>query len=372
MFDEPSYLAWAIRRHGKAAFDLATSGIARVPLAELGAPPDLDDPRAWPELRSAIARHLDAAEETVIPALGTAHAVFLAYASVASPGDEILVESPGYEPLVRAASGLGAHVARFVRRREDRYAVDPDAVMAKVTPQTKLVVVSNLHNPTGVRTPDPVLGDLAARLAARGAWLLVDEVYAPFDALASADGVWRGSATRLGTNVLGVSSLTKCYGLGAHRFGWLAGPREAIARAEAAVLATCGMLPLAHAALGVLAFRAVPRLAERARALLGDKRRLVASWVAARDDLAFSDPAEGLFGFAHLRESPGAGGALSAPSALRLALDRGFDELGVAVTPGEFFEMPDGFRLAWSLPEPELTLGLARLGQVLDLFARRS
>ena len=95
----------------------------------------------------------------------------------AGPGDEVLIEQPTYELLVSAARYLGADVRRFPRRFADGWAIDPDAVERAMTPRTRLVVVTNLHNPTGVRTPDAVLAELAARAERRGARLLVDEVY---------------------------------------------------------------------------------------------------------------------------------------------------------------------------------------------------
>ena len=160
-----------------------------------------------------------------------------------SPGDEVLVEHPGYEPLTRAAEGLGAVVRTFERRAEEGFRVVPERVAAAVTPRTRVIVVTNLHNPSGVRTPDATLRELAQIAEARGAYLLVDEVYAPFDELPE-DGVFRTSARKLAPNVVAVSSLTKCYGLGMHRIGWVLGPSEIVERAEAAMIATCGHLPL--------------------------------------------------------------------------------------------------------------------------------
>ena len=59
-------------------------------------------------------------------ALGTTHAIWLAYASMISPGDEVLVEQPAYEPLVRIAEGVGARVVRFARDPRERFVLDPD------------------------------------------------------------------------------------------------------------------------------------------------------------------------------------------------------------------------------------------------------
>ena len=85
-----------------------------------------------------------------------------------------------------------------------------------ISPRTRLIVVTNLHNPTGVRTPDSTLklvGEIARSL---GAHVLVDEVYLEvcFDSPGQ-------SAFHLGPNFIATSSLTKAYGLSGLRCGWI-------------------------------------------------------------------------------------------------------------------------------------------------------
>jgi aspartate/methionine/tyrosine aminotransferase len=356
MFSKDRYLAWARRFYGKVPFDLATSGMPTVTAGELGQPEaPMDDPAGWDALRAAVARHNDVPEREALPALGTTHALWLAYASLLSAGDDVLIESPGYEPLRRIAEGVGARPVFFERPAASAYALDPDRVARAFTPRTRLVVVTNLHNPSGVRAPDATLHALARLAESRGAHLLVDEVYATFDALADASGVFRSSARKLAPNVVVASSLTKCYGLGPHRIGWLLAPADVVARAEDAVTSSLGHMPLSHAHLGVHAFARIGELSDRARRLLGRKRDVVARWMASRPDLAWSAPTEGLFGFA----------VSSRTGDLTTLIEAGAKEHGVLVAAGAFFGVPNAFRLSWSIAEDKLDDGLERLGKVL-------
>jgi aspartate/methionine/tyrosine aminotransferase len=292
----------------------------------------------------------------VVPALGTSHAVFLAYAAMLSPGDEVLVEHPGYEPLTRTAEGLGATVRTFERLEADGFAISPERVGAAVTPRTRVIVVTNLHNPTGVRTPDATLRELASIAEARGAYLLVDEVYAPFDELPE-DGVFHASARKLAPNVVAVSSLTKCYGLGMHRIGWVLGPPEIVARAETATLATCGHLPLSHAARGAVAVANVGKLSTRARAILAGKRDIATQWAGTLPGARWSAPTSGLFGLVTLE-----GG----PMDLRPRVESWANEHGLLVGAGSFFGVPNGFRLSWAtLPREGFEAALAKLSTLL-------
>ncbi|MEO6419247.1 MAG: pyridoxal phosphate-dependent aminotransferase [Polyangiaceae bacterium] len=355
MFPPSRYLPWAIRFYGQVPFDLATSGTPIFETAELG-DPGRSEPASVLRLRSAIARHNDVPELEAVATLGGTHAIWLVYATLLTPGDEVLVESPAYEPLVSAALGVGAVVNHFERRATKNFALDPARVAAAITNRTRLVVVTNLHNPSGARASDDVLLELAKICEARGAHLLVDEVYAPFDAIAGANGVWKGSARKLAPNVIAIGSLTKCYGLGRERIGWVLGPEDVIARAADTLLMSCGALPLVHAQLGAHAFTCLDKLARRSRDLLAGKREVVERWIATRPDLTWSAPTSGLFGF-----------AISTRSENMLArIERAATEHGVLVAPGSFFGIPSGFRLAWSIDRALLDEGLARLGRALD------
>ncbi len=358
MFSRTHYLEWARRFYGKVRFDLATSGLPTVALAEIGVPNarSIDDASEWTTLRHAIAQHNDVPHDEVVTSLGTTHALWLTYVALTNPGDDILVEEPAYEPLVRIAEGIGARVIRFRRDPAEGFVLDPERVSRAMTAQTRLVVVTNLHNPSGVRTSDDRLRATALAAQSRGAFLIVDEVYAEFDELIDRQGIFRGSARKLGPNIVAVSSLTKCYGLGPQRIGWLLGPQEVVHRAQDAVLATCGFLPLSHAHVAANVFAALPRLAERARAGLAGKRQQVAAWTQSHG-LSWSAPTDGLFGFVL---TPGRGDLTAEIEAAASAYD-------VLVAPGAFFGVPEGFRIAWSVPLEVLGEGLQRLARALKL-----
>jgi hypothetical protein len=253
-------------------------------------------------------------------------------------------------------------VRRFERSLSDGYRLDPSRVAEAMTARTRVIVVTNLHNPSGVRASDDDLRETARLARDHGAYLLVDEVYGPLDALTDGAGVWAQSARKLGPNVLAAASLGKCHGLPSERIGWLLGPPEVIERAEGVIAATMGRLPLSHANLGAHAFGHIEALAARCRAELAGKREMVEAWCKTRPDLSWSAPREGLFGFA---VAQGAGDLLP-------RIERGASERGVLVAAGTFFGVPEGFRLAWALPLERLADALAELDEALPPNLARS
>src|SRR5688572_17539974 len=128
--EDIAYLRWAEARYGGVRIDLARSDIPDFPAADLG-PVAVDDWRTRPRFAEALAARYGVPTEEVVPALGTSQALWLACAATLAPGDEVLVEDPAYEPLLRVPEGLRATVRRFPW-------FDPDAIARALTPRTKL------------------------------------------------------------------------------------------------------------------------------------------------------------------------------------------------------------------------------------------
>ena len=115
--------------------------------------------------------------DCVVTAAGTSGANYLAFATLLEAGDEVLIEHPAYGLLVDALESVGAVVKRFERTHEGGYALEPEVVRRAITPKTKLIVVTNLHNPSSVLTGESVLREIGEIARSVGARVLVDEVY---------------------------------------------------------------------------------------------------------------------------------------------------------------------------------------------------
>src|SRR5207248_6367480 len=175
------YMYWS-KTQGHARFNLATSGVAAFPLREL--PVDLanleingENSYGDPALQSAIAERYGVDPECVVEAAGTSMANHLAMAAILEAGDQVLIEHPVYGPILDVAQYLQANVKRFRRAEESGWAIDPGEVRRCITPDTRLIVITNLHNPTSVLTSDSVLRELGDLASSIGARVLVDEVY---------------------------------------------------------------------------------------------------------------------------------------------------------------------------------------------------
>src|SRR4051812_48708280 len=191
-----------------AEIDLASSNILACSLDDLPGAREAvgfsgSNDNGYGPLVEAIAARYRVDADRVTPAGGTSGANFLVYAALLEPGDEILVERPGYDPLLGAARMFGARTVRFERRFEDGFALDPDRVRQAMTPRTKAIVITTPHNPTGVAADAAALDEIGRIAERAGAHVVVDEVYKDVTGDSSPTAANRGDV------FITTSSLTK-------------------------------------------------------------------------------------------------------------------------------------------------------------------
>ena len=314
---------------------------------------DLDGashPRYAP-LRDSIAAHAGVGPERVVAADGTSMANFVAMAALIGPGDEVLIERPTYEPLLAAASFLGANIRRFDRDPKRGFTIDLDQLATMTSDRTRLLVVTNLHNPSSALTAEDDLRLLAEIAGRSGARILVDEVY-----LDSAVPPKR-SAIHLGAEFVCTNSLTKVYGLSGLRCGWILAEPELAERMWR--LNDLFGVNQAHPAerLACIAFEQLDKVVGDVPRMLQRNRSLFNAFVASREDLDCMTAEHGIVAFP--RWSGGDTALLD--DLLRERYD-------TAVVPGRWFEMEDHFRVDLGCPTDVLQEGLGRLGAALDEF----
>lgn len=354
------YMHWS-KLYQAARFPLAVSGVKGLSVAELGATMDdiqLDGRPGYgiPELRSALAAKSGVDASRIVLATGTSGANHLVLAALIGEGDEIAMERPVYEPIEMLARHLGATIRFFTRRVENGFRVDPDDVAAGVTPKTKLVVISNLHNPSSAATDEATLHAIAAVANRVGAKVLVDEAYidAAFD---------HGppSAGTLGESFIVTTSLTKVFGLGGLRCGWIVA-EPALAERMWQLKNLFGVNEVHPAGcLALIALKKSDELLARARRILDANRAAWHSFLDGRTDVA------GL-------RTPF--GTTSFPRVVSCDADALCDRLReryeVSLVPGRFFGANEHVRVGLTGDPAVVREGLMRVGRALDELSVRA
>jgi aspartate/methionine/tyrosine aminotransferase len=351
------YMDWA-KLHSAAKFNLATSGMRNLPLAQLGVSIDeleINGPSiyGYEPLLQAIARRYRVPQECVVSAVGTSMANYLALAATTEPGDEILVEQPTYELLLSTARYLGLEIKRFPRRAESDFAIDPADVERNLTRRTRLIVICNLHNPTGALTPDSTLRELGRLAEKSGTFVMVDEVYREMLFEQAPQSSFLLDPERF----IVTNSLTKAYGLSGLRCGWVLAKPE-LAQRMFRINDLHGAT-FAHPAelLSVIAFARLEQIAAQMKSTLDVNRKLLRDFLASRDDLEYFWPQYGTVVFPRLKTG-------NVETLCRLLRE----EFDTSIVPGEFFEDPQRFRMGVGTPTESVKEALQQLSQGLDRY----
>jgi len=345
---------WA-KTASHAKYNLATSGVGGFPMREF--PFDVStmelqgaNSYGYAPLLEAIGAKYDVDPDCVVEAAGTSMANHLAMAAILEPGDEVLMEHPAYGLILDAALYLEAEVKRFERSETDGYAVDPAAIRRLVTPRTKLIVITNLHNPSSVLTPDSVIREIGDIARSVGALVLMDEVYL--------DAVYEGTPAtsfHLGPEFVVTNSLTKVYGLTGLRCGWILAQPD-LARKMRRLNDVYGATPVHPGEiLSVAAFENLEVIRERSRRIVEADRTLLTDFLDRHPQVS---------------AVPTKWGTTSFPRLLRGNVDEFLTSLRskyeTSAVPGKFFEMPDHFRIGMGVSTEMFAEGLRRIGMALD------
>jgi aspartate/methionine/tyrosine aminotransferase len=340
--------------------NLSESSVADRRLRDLGLELDLDelllcygDHLGDPLLREAVAAGGEGlSPDDVLVTAGAAAALFCVATTLLEPGTHAVVVRTNYATNLETPRAIGADLDVVDLGFEDGWRLDVERVRSLVRAgHTKLISVTQPHNPTGTTFDRATLDGLVELAEGSGAVLLVDETYRD---LTHGDPL--PLAATLSPRVLSVSSMSKAYGLPGLRIGWVvcrdAALAEQLLAAKEQVL-ICGATLDERIAGSVLAARDVvlPPILEDARARLA----IVRGWMAGQETFEWVEPSGGVVGLVRFRPD------------VAVDTDRFYDVLlaqhGTYVGPGHWFELDDRhFRLGYGWPtHDELRVGLAAL-----------
>jgi len=308
------------------------------------------------ELRRWIANDYGVKPENILLTPGAAPALFIVATSLLSQSDRILVVFPNYGTNLETPRAMGVGIDRHEVSFENQWAIDVEALLKQIKPNTKLVSITHPHNPTGTVIPYGTLTRLIRECEERKIYLLVDETYRDMDF-----GNKLPAAVSQSECVITVSSLSKTYGLPGIRMGWLATRNqklfETFLAAKEQILITGSMLD------EEVAFQYVRRQQEllpQIRSQILKHQAIVRDWLKGESRLECVDPKAGVVCFPRFKTLPE-----QKWDAFYTILNRDY---GVYVGPGHWFMMEKRyFRLGFGWPTTdELEQGLAGISKTLD------
>ena len=174
------------------------------------------------ELREAIGRTFGLDPARIVCGAGSDDLLNLLARAYLQDGDEAIHTTHGF--LVYPIATLGAGATPVVAP-ETEHTADVDAILARVTPRTKIVFLANPNNPTGTYIPFDEVKRLQAGLP-KYVLLVIDSAYAEYVRRNDYESGIELVATS--ENVVMTRTFSKIYGLAALRLGWLYGPAHVV------------------------------------------------------------------------------------------------------------------------------------------------
>jgi aspartate/methionine/tyrosine aminotransferase len=340
---------WQSTWENRVRFNLSESGVHPLTIQELlglagaSAMPLLEVRLGYSQsngtdlLRERIAAlYPGASPEQILVTTGSAEANFICCWRMVEPGDKVAVMQPNYQQSWGLAQNFGAQVRTFQLHEKEGWEPYAEEIRTAIAPGTKLVVVTNPHNPTGHVLSDASRKAIIDRCGEVGAWLLADEVYTG----AERNGKTTQSFWGAYDKVIVVNGLSKAYGLPGLRIGWIVAPpaliQEIWSRHDYTTIGPSGATD--HLAAVALDPRVREKLLDRTRRILNANYPVMEAWLKGfGDTFTWHPPQAGAICWARYRQSIPASEIVEKVRA----------QHSVLLVPGEHFGMPSFLRFGF-------------------------
>ena len=285
---------------------------------------------------------------------GTSEANFVVSLALLRSGDRMAMEAPNYMQMPAVARSLGAQVRTFRLRQQNAWEPDWEEFERTVTPETRLLYLSNPNNPTGAVLGRPAMERIVEQCERTGTWILADEVYLG----AEIERPRTASFWGMSDQVIVTSGLSKAYGIPGVRIGWIVGPPELVADCWAQHdYLTIGPNKLSDRVAQTAVEPGVrERCYARTRAILRHNLPIARDWIAGFGGrVSWREPEAGAIGLIKYDSAQP-----SLPFAERVRLRQ-----STLIVPGIHVGLEGHLRIWLGGQEPFLREGLRRIGEEL-------
>ncbi len=296
-------------------------------------------------------------ESEVIVTAGGKQALYNTALALFGPGDEVITHTPYWPTLTEQIKLADATPVLAPTHADDGFAIHAGAIVDRITPRTRGIIINSPCNPTGALIAEDDLAAVGDAAARQGIWLIVDLCYEKLIYDEVAHNLPRALAARCRDLTVLCGSASKAYAMTGWRCGWAIGP--------AALIAACGAIQ-SHATSNVTsisqkaAIAALTGSQAPVKEMLDEYRRRrdqLCAWLGADARLRCRKPAGAFYMFIDI-------GELLSVNGFRTSLDFAdalLKEARVAVTPGEAFDAPGFIRISYATSLENLREGSTRL-----------
>ena len=320
-----------------------------------------------PELREAIAvktkrdsgYSVDASQ--VLVTVGGKYAVFVAFAALCDPGDEVIVPAPYWTTYPEAVSLAGGVSVVVNTTEETEFKVTVEQLEKARTPRTKVLLFVSPDNPSGaVYSPEETIA-IGKWAVQHGIWVVTDEIYEHLTYGKHKFSSMPTLVPEIADKCIIVNGVAKTYAMTGWRVGWMIGPKDVMKAAinfqshTTSNVSNVAQIAALEAVSGDLSAVAMMRESFERRGMLMHKL------LTAIPGVTCMEPQGAFYCFPNVRGLLGRDiGGKKASNSMELA-DLVLDVAKVAFVPGEAFGAPGYARFSFALGDADLVEGMERL-----------
>jgi aspartate aminotransferase len=305
----------------------------------------------------------------ILVSCGAKHSLYNLFQALLDPGDEVIVPAPywvSYPDQIRLADGTPVILET---READNYAIDPQALEACITPQTKALVLNSPCNPTGVVYSKSTLEQVATIAKKHKVLVISDEIYEklvfgdpPFLSIITVD-------PSIAPQTVLVNGMSKSFAMTGWRIGYTAGPKELItAMSNIQGQSTSNPTSIAQKA-SVAALHGGNDFFEEMVRDLRPKRDLMLTLLNAIPGVTCPTPSGAFYAYPNVSGILGrrhARGTIATSADLAAHL---LEEAQLACVPGEPFGSPSHLRLSYTPTMDTIQRGMARFQSAIQALS---
>jgi aspartate aminotransferase len=324
------------------------------------------------ELRRAVCERyrtdygVEISPADVVITAGGKQSLFNVALALFNPGDEVITHAPCWPTIPEQIKLAGATPVLVRTYSEAGFAIDPERLVAAITPRTKAIVLNSPANPTGALISEAATQAVVDAAAQHGIWVIIDLCYERLIYEPVPHNLVKIVLDRYRDRAILCGSASKAYAMTGWRCGWTIAPSPVIAACNTIQgHATSNIASMTQkAALAALTGPqdAVTRMLDEYR----ERRDRVHAWLTAHPGIRCVKPSGAFYLFPDISE-------VLSPTGIRTAGEFAqalLDQARVAVTPGEAFDAPGHVRISYATSMEKLHEGATRILKFAESVSR--
>jgi aspartate/methionine/tyrosine aminotransferase len=286
---------------------------------------------------------------------GGVNALMLAVQALVDAGDEVVAVTPVWPNLTAQAVIMGGKLRTVpLVPREGAWTLDLDALLAAITPTTKLLIVNAPNNPTGWTLTVDEQRAILAHCRRTGTWILADEVYENLYYETAPDGHSAMAApsfldiSEASDRLVVVHSFSKSYLMTGWRMGWMVMPPDMTAPMGKLIEFNTSCASVFVQRAGIVALQRADEVTPRVVQHLKACRDALIPALQRTEGLSVATPKGGMYAFFQLPQRPG----ISADSLV--VAKQLVTEAGLGLAPGNAFAPEANGWLRWCFASKDI------------------